>query len=215
MSDRIQLPPPRRMGTMSVEEAICLRHSVRSYRANRLADDVLGQLLWSAQGVIDIEESPRRAAPSAGARYPLEAYVATEDLIAHYRPADHSLHVLRRVDVRADLARAALSQEFIQQAPAVIVLTCIAKRIDRPVRQEPRGALHCHGSRTRGTERPSPGSSPRAGLGPSRRVPGRAGRKDPGPRRARARRVSPARGSRVLTPDVLPPRHVPLLRRAE
>ncbi len=130
MSDRIQLPPPRRTGTMSVEEAICLRHSVRSYRAGLVADDVLGQLLWSAQGVIDIGESPRRAAPSAGARYPLEAYVATEDLIAHYRPADHSLHVLRRVDVRADLARAALSQEFIQQAPAVIILTCVARRIE-------------------------------------------------------------------------------------
>src|SRR4030042_6607403 len=102
MSDRIHLPPPRAQGPMSPEEAICLRHSVRSYQSERLADDELGQLLWSAQGVIEPGERPRRAAPSAGACYPLEAYVATQDMLAHYRPADHSLRILHRGDVRAD-----------------------------------------------------------------------------------------------------------------
>jgi SagB-type dehydrogenase family enzyme len=115
---------------MSLEEAILQRHSVRSYQSERLADDELGQLLWSAQGVIEPGERPRRAAPSAGARYPLEAYVATQDMLAHYRPADHSLRILRRADVRADLERAALGQEFIHQAPAVMILTCIARRIE-------------------------------------------------------------------------------------
>jgi SagB-type dehydrogenase family enzyme len=115
---------------MSLEEAIRSRRSVRSYRNERLSDDMLGQLLWSAQGVIETGERPRRAAPSAGARYPLEAYVATQDLLAHYRPADHTLRILQRADVRADLERAALGQEFVCLAPAVIVLTCVAKRIE-------------------------------------------------------------------------------------
>jgi SagB-type dehydrogenase family enzyme len=115
---------------MSLEEAIRLRRSVRSYRGERLSDDVLSQLLWSAQGVIGQGERPRRTAPSAGARYPLETYVATQDLLARYRPSDHSLRILRRADVRADLERAALGQEFIQQAPAVIILTSVAKRIE-------------------------------------------------------------------------------------
>ncbi len=115
---------------MSLEEALRLRRSVRSYREKQLSEDVLGRLLWSAQGVIEPGERPRRTAPSAGARYPLEAYVATQDLLAHYRPADHSLRILQRADVRGDLERAALGQEFLRQAPAVIILTCVAKRIE-------------------------------------------------------------------------------------
>jgi SagB-type dehydrogenase family enzyme len=115
---------------MSLEEAIFLRHSVRSYQSERLADDELGQLLWSAQGVIEPGERPRRAAPSAGARYPLEVYVSTQDVLAHYRPVDHSLRILRRADVRADLERAAPGQEYIRQAPAVMILTCVARRIE-------------------------------------------------------------------------------------
>lgn len=115
---------------MSLEEAIRLRRSVRSYRDERLSDDVLGQLMWAAQGEIETGERPRRTAPSAGARYPLEAYIATQDLLAHYRPADHSLRILRRADVRADLERAALGQEFIRQAPAVVILTCVAQRVE-------------------------------------------------------------------------------------
>jgi SagB-type dehydrogenase family enzyme len=130
MSDSIQLPPPLRVGTMSLEEAIRLRRSVRSYRGERLTDEILGQLLWSAQGVIEPGERPRRAAPSAGARYPLEAYVATQDLLAHYRPADHTLRILQRADLRGALERAALGQEFIHLASAVIVLTSIVQRIE-------------------------------------------------------------------------------------
>lgn len=130
MIERIQLPAPRLKGTMSLEEAICLRRSVRSYRQDRLEDDVLGQLLWAAQGILKGRERPRRTAPSAGARYPLEVYVATPDFLAHYRPADHVLRIVRRSDVRVDLERAALGQEFIHQAPAVMILTCIARRIE-------------------------------------------------------------------------------------
>jgi SagB-type dehydrogenase family enzyme len=130
MVERIQLPAPRLKGTMSLEETICLRRSVRSYRQERLADDVLGQLLWSAQGILEGGKRPRRTVPSAGARYPLEVYVATPELLAHYQPADHVLRIVRQSDVRADLERAALGQEFIHQAPAVIILTCIARRIE-------------------------------------------------------------------------------------
>jgi SagB-type dehydrogenase family enzyme len=130
MTDTLQLPPPRLKGDMSLEEAICRRQSIRSYREERLADDVLGQLLWSAQGVVERGGKLRRTVPSAGARYPLETYLATSGYLGRYHPANHSLQVLRRTDIRPDLERAALGQEFLHQAPAVIILTSVARRIE-------------------------------------------------------------------------------------
>ena len=130
MSETLQLPPPRLKGDMTLEEAIRRRRSTRAYREERLSDDILGQLLWSAQGVVERGERLRRTAPSAGARYPLETYVATAGFLAHYQPAKHKLRILRQVDVRPDLERAALDQEFIHQASAVIILTSIARRIE-------------------------------------------------------------------------------------
>ena len=143
MEERIPLPPPRVEGSLSLEQAIRLRRSVRSYRGERLADGEIGQLLWSAQGVIGGGGRQRRTAPSAGARYPLETYVATPDLLAHYDPVAHALGVLRREDVRADLERAALGQEFIAQAPAVIILTCVPHRIEARYGKS-RGARYIH-----------------------------------------------------------------------
>ena len=130
MTETLQLPPPNLKGHMSLEEAISRRQSTRVYREERLPDEVLGQLLWSAQGVVERGERLRRTAPSAGARYPLETYIATAGFLAHYQPAKHALRVLRRKDVRPDLERTALDQEFIHQASAVIILTCVARRIE-------------------------------------------------------------------------------------
>jgi SagB-type dehydrogenase family enzyme len=130
MTETLQLPPPRLKGDLSLEETIYRRRSTRVYREERLAEDVLGQLLWSAQGVVERGERLRRTAPSAGARYPLETYLATGEFLAHYRPAKHALSIVRRTDVRPDLERAALGQEFIHQASAVIILTSVARRIE-------------------------------------------------------------------------------------
>ena len=130
MTETLQLPPPRLKGDMSLEETICRRRSMRAYHEERLSDEVLGQLLWSAQGVVEGGERLRRTAPSAGARYPLETYIATAGFLAHYQPTKHAVRILRRKDVRPDLERAALDQDFIHQASAVIILTCVARRIE-------------------------------------------------------------------------------------
>jgi len=129
-TETLQLPPPTLKGNLSLEEALCRRRSTRAYREERLPDEVIGQLLWAAQGVVEQGEATRRTAPSAGARYPLETYIATAVLLGHYRPVRHTLRVLRRTDVRPELEVAALGQEFIHQASAVIVLTSVARRIE-------------------------------------------------------------------------------------
>ena len=72
-SKTIKLPAPLKNSNTSTEEAILKRRSVRSYKDSPLTLKEISQLLWAAQGITD----PRglRAAPSAGALYPLEIYV--------------------------------------------------------------------------------------------------------------------------------------------
>ena len=49
----VDLPDPSFKGTMSVEEAIQKRRSVRNYKPDSLTLKELSQLLWSTQGVTD------------------------------------------------------------------------------------------------------------------------------------------------------------------
>src|SRR5262245_11990956 len=66
----VPLPPPTTTGTISLEKAIGKRRSLRAFRPEPLPTATLGQLLWAGQGVTNPDG--KRAAPSAGALYPLE-----------------------------------------------------------------------------------------------------------------------------------------------
>lgn len=129
----IDLPQPRFQSDTSVEAALRARRSVREFVASAsLSMSELGQLLWAAQGMT--REPDRRTAPSAGALYPFECYVvvgAVEDLPAgvyRYQPAGHRLEWIDSGDRRRDLATAALDQQWIADAPVVIVLAGIYGR---------------------------------------------------------------------------------------
>lgn len=127
--ERFSLPTPRREGDVSVEEAIAARRSRRTYDVRALSSGEISQLLWAAQGVTD-SSSGHRAAPSAGALYPLELYAvvgvaAVEGLDAgvyRYRPATHELELLERGDVREELRDAAIEQDPVGNAPIDIVV---------------------------------------------------------------------------------------------
>lgn len=116
-----QLPPPAEVGPVSLEEALRTRRSVRSYIGEELSDEQLGQLLFAAQGIT--ADGGGRAAPSAGARYPLEVYLATGDGVFQYEPAGHALIQRSSGDPRLALEAAALDQEAVGEAPAVFVIT--------------------------------------------------------------------------------------------
>ena len=122
----IKLPPPRIRGEMSLEETLARRRSLRAYAATPLTLAEIGQLLWAAQGITDPEG--RRTAPSAGARYPLEVYIVLPEAVYHYRPHSHELHLHGPGDRRPALHRAALGQESVLTAPAVIVITAVYRR---------------------------------------------------------------------------------------
>jgi SagB-type dehydrogenase family enzyme len=126
--NQIKLPKPRTRGGISVEEAIKARRSVRSYAPTDISMEDLSQLLWACQGVTD-ERRGYRAAPSAGALYPLEVYVVKSDGVFRYVPDTHSLEAISGRDVRRELAAAALGQGFVAQVPVDIVICAVHSRI--------------------------------------------------------------------------------------
>lgn len=121
-------PPPDLVGTMTLEAALASRRSVRNFAPTALSQAQLGQLSWACQGATG-PGGAFRTAPSAGALYPLELYVATPDALLHYRPAEHRLEVVRTGDIRRELQAVALGQEQIGQAPAVFILCGVVERL--------------------------------------------------------------------------------------
>jgi len=130
----IRLPLAQLKSKVSLEEAIAKRRSVRKYGTGPLTLFQLGQILWSAQGVTS--PGKLRAAPSAGAIYPLEifAFVGKETVdglqagIYHYEVGSHSLSLHRPGDLRQGLAKAALDQGFIASASVDIVICAVYPR---------------------------------------------------------------------------------------
>jgi len=122
----LELPAPERKGQMPLEETLAARRSIREFAQKPITDRELSQLLWAAQGVTTSDG--RRTAPSAGALYPLEVWVATASGFCHYQPRQHRLtqHIQR--DLRPDLCRAALMQESIVRAPVVFVIAAVYQR---------------------------------------------------------------------------------------
>ncbi len=131
--DIIRLPQPRFDGPVSVEQALLLRRSVRTYSRDPLTLDALSQLLWAAQGATH----PRgyRTAPSAGALYPLELYTLAGHVVGlpagvyRFRCLEHSLEIMRSGDLRSELGRAALNQRCIERAPVTFLFTAVYPRI--------------------------------------------------------------------------------------
>ena len=124
----IALPPARVKGDMTLEEAIANRRSVRAFTDEPLSMQETSQLLWAAQGITD----PRglRAAPSAGALYPLEVYVVLPDGVYRYLPQTHVISPVSDGDHRDDLWEAGLEQDALRQAAAVFVITAVYERTE-------------------------------------------------------------------------------------
>lgn len=122
----VHLPHPRRWSTVSLEEALLGRRSVRSFETTALSRSELSQLLWAAQGITSGWGA--RPAPSAGALYPLDVYVAGPGLLCHYLPDGHGLLVLEETDVRPRLAAAAHGQQAVAEAAVVLALTAVYAR---------------------------------------------------------------------------------------
>lgn len=122
----IFLPEPEPGCEVSVEEAIRLRRSIRSYSEDSITLSELTRLLISAQGITS--EGRFRAAPSAGALYPLSIIVIAENVdslesgIYRFNPEDMTLLMLSPGNYFDDLSQACLGQSCVSSAAVIIAI---------------------------------------------------------------------------------------------
>ena len=100
----------------------------------------LSHILYYSSGITD-KRTGLRAAPSAGATYPIEVYPVisnVEDLtrgIYCYIVASHELELVREGDFRQEMAQAALGERMIMRANIVLVLSAIFHRTQQRYRE--------------------------------------------------------------------------------
>ena len=80
-SKTIQLPKVLQEATMGLGEVLRRRKSIRAFSNQPLSLDDLGFLLWASTGIQRVEQGYEfRTAPSAGALYPIETYIAANNI---------------------------------------------------------------------------------------------------------------------------------------
>jgi SagB-type dehydrogenase family enzyme len=135
MESLIKLPAPSEDGGPPLWSVLSARRSIRHYGEDPMPLEVLSQLLWSTHGVTGVlGPHELRNAPSAGACYPIEAYVAVNSVfnlepgLYRYLTGDHALLLLRKGDVGSEIAGAALGQRMCAESSVTFVWTAVLPR---------------------------------------------------------------------------------------
>jgi len=124
----IKLPEPKFKGEFTLEEILKKRRTCREFlKDKKLTLEQISQLLWATYGITEKRYS-LKTAPSAGARYPLDIYVAKEDGVFKYVPEEHALIEILKEDIREKIAIACYDQDFIADAPCVFIFYAIYER---------------------------------------------------------------------------------------
>ncbi len=132
---RLPLDPPREAGVMTLEETLARRRSVREYSDKAITKAEASQLLWAAQGVTGT--GGLRAAPSAGAVFPLRAYLlagAVEELpsgVYGFDPDSHEIEFLIKGDRRSRLYDITGGQVPAAESAIAVLLTAWYTRMQR------------------------------------------------------------------------------------
>ncbi|WP_437303733.1 SagB/ThcOx family dehydrogenase [Sorangium sp. So ce388] len=138
-SERTPLPGRDFAIDAPLGEVLERRRSVRDFALGAMPLETLGRLLHASYGVrgarkIDAEWTCDRPTPSAGGRYPLEIYVATqavEDLpdgLYHYDARAHDLELRRGGLAHAALADLTLAQDMVLNTNVVVIITAVPFR---------------------------------------------------------------------------------------
>ena len=133
----VQLPEPKLTGSVSLEEALARRRSVRQFSGEPLKYAQLGQLAWAGQGITERERG-LRTAPSAGETYPIELYFGVREGAFVYRPQSHTFEQTSEQDIRPMLAEAAGRQEAAATAACDIILAGSVKKLSLRFRNDAR-----------------------------------------------------------------------------
>ena len=131
-NDIYSLPDPGLRADSCLNPILQRRRTSRTFAARPVSMEEVTQLLWAAQGI----NAPdgRRTAPSAGALYPLELHLVSGQVdrlpagIYRYDAVRHALRAEIMDDMRQAVAQAALDQDWVAQAPAIVVITAVDSR---------------------------------------------------------------------------------------
>jgi SagB-type dehydrogenase family enzyme len=142
----LDLPHPDSMplGEMPVKDAIARRRSQRAFSPEPLPLDHLALLLWAAQGTTGAQRAETgeilhrfRAAPSGGARYPLETFLAARNIdglrpgLYRYLPETHRLLDIRPdPEIGARMHRACYGDPIPAEAAAVAIWAAVPERTE-------------------------------------------------------------------------------------
>lgn len=142
--------PPGRVGRIALDdpaslpdEGVTLEQAIRARRSRRTftgAPVTLAQLskllflTYGITGATDPSGTPGRAAPSAGARYPLELFLVVRAVVGappgvyHYHPETHALELVDAGDATDALSYALFDQPFLRDAAFTLLVGAVFTR---------------------------------------------------------------------------------------
>ena len=132
---RLPIRPQKAPPGADLWETLKRRRSLRQYQERYLTQEELAALVWATQGVtLASQNYLLRTAPSAGALYPVETYLAVHKVeemepgIWHLNLPDFCLELLKEMDTRQALVQACLGQRFMGEASVNFIWTGILNR---------------------------------------------------------------------------------------
>lgn len=132
---KFPIRPIDQKGGKPLWETIAKRRSIREFSSQFITLSDLSQLLWATGGITSKAWGyDFRACPSAGALYPIETYIIANRVeeissgLYHYDVKETELILLKEGNLGAELSRAGLGQEMLEEAACVFVWTAIIER---------------------------------------------------------------------------------------
>jgi SagB-type dehydrogenase family enzyme len=134
-AEKVTLPRSWQKKESNLEQLLQERRSVRQYSRVSVSMDDLAFLLWAMQGVT-AQAGPYllRTAPSAGALYPIETYLAVDRVegldagLYHFDVKDFQLERLTDQSVSSLVADSALNQGFIAKGAITFIWSAVFRR---------------------------------------------------------------------------------------
>ena len=141
-STKIELPPLQMKPSVTLDDTLRKRKSIRQFSQEPLTLEEVSYLLWASTGIQREEYGHElRTAPSAGALYPLETYLIVNKVdrlsrgVFHYNIRDHTLEEIKQGDFREKITSSALGQTMCSECAAVFAWTAIFYRSKWKYRQ--------------------------------------------------------------------------------
>ncbi|MEW5733881.1 MAG: SagB/ThcOx family dehydrogenase [Thermodesulfobacteriota bacterium] len=138
---RTPLAAPK-TGEPPLSALLLRRRSIRRFSSRPLAFSQLSTLLWAAAGIREIASGHAfRTAPSAGALYPIETYIAVKNVegleagLYHYFAPAHCVERLEAGDFSRAVAAAALDQRMCLSAACTFLFSAVFFRSKWKYRQ--------------------------------------------------------------------------------